>query len=118
MNSTHLPTIIDNPSRPSLGQTARRYLTGRHGLFALAATALTAGLALNWSWLVAAGIAPLLISVLPCVAMCALGLCMNRMAGRECATDNASGHNTDATPGALPPFRSEHPGQEKDSDLG
>jgi hypothetical protein len=115
MNSTHLPTIIDNPSRPSLGQTARRYLTGRGGLFALAATALAAGLALNWSWLVAAGIAPLLISVLPCVAMCALGLCMNRMTGRKCATDDASESNT--TPLALPPSRSEHPGQERVPDL-
>ena len=36
------------------------------------------GLALNWSWLVAAGIAPLILGLAPCVAMCALGLCMPR----------------------------------------
>lgn len=54
------------------------YLKGPRGLLVLAGTALVAGLAFNWSWLVAAGIAPLLLSVLPCVAMCALGLCMNK----------------------------------------
>ena len=27
--------------------------------------------ALNWSWLVAAGVAPLLLTFLPCAAMCA-----------------------------------------------
>ena len=105
MNSTHLPTIVDTPSRPSLGQTVRRYLTGWRGIAALAAVAVAAGLALNWSWLVAAGIAPLLISVLPCVAMCALGLCMNKMTGRRCSTEDASGGNADTAPKALPPSR-------------
>ena len=38
--------------------------------------ALGAGAYFNWGWLVAAGIAPLLLTALPCVAMCALGLCM------------------------------------------
>ncbi|WP_192359125.1 hypothetical protein [Mesorhizobium mediterraneum] len=50
---------------------------------AAGAIIVVAGLAFNWVWLVAAGIAPLLLSVLPCVAMCALGLCMNRMTGRS-----------------------------------
>src|SRR3546814_21114354 len=65
---------------------ARYYLGGRRGMLILAGMALLAGLALNWSWLVAAGIAPILISVLPCVAMCALGLCMNRATGKSCST--------------------------------
>lgn len=64
----------------------RYYLGNRRGLLILAGLALVAGLALNWSWLVAAGIAPILISVLPCVAMCALGLCMNRAGGTSCST--------------------------------
>lgn len=34
------------------------------------------GLALGWDWLTAVGIAPLLISVAPCLIMCALGMCM------------------------------------------
>ena len=44
----------------------------------LAAAALVAGATLNWSWLVAVGVAPLLLAVLPCVAMCALGLCAHK----------------------------------------
>lgn len=67
----------------------RNYVGSRRGLFALAGLAIAAGLAFNWSWLAAAGIAPILISVLPCVAMCALGLCMNRMTGRACAPDRS-----------------------------
>jgi hypothetical protein len=46
---------------------------------------IAAGLALNWSWLVAVGIAPILIAVLPCLAMCALGLCMSRAGGKSCS---------------------------------
>lgn len=36
---------------------------------------LVAGLASQWNWLIAAGVAPLLLSAVPCVAMCALGVC-------------------------------------------
>ena len=69
----------------------RYYLKGRRGVFVLAGTALVAGLAFNWSWMVAVGIAPLLLSVLPCVAMCALGLCMNKKAcsSKKSASDIA-----------------------------
>lgn len=44
-----------------------------------------AGLALNWGWLAAVGVAPILIALLPCAAMCALGLCMLRPAARMTA---------------------------------
>jgi hypothetical protein len=57
---------------------------GRNRLL-LAVTALTllaGGLAWQWSWLVAIGVAPLLVGVAPCLAMCALGLCMHRMGSR------------------------------------
>ncbi|NUS22591.1 MAG: hypothetical protein HOQ25_22855 [Mesorhizobium sp.] len=70
--------------------TIRHYLGGRRGLIAAGAVIAVVGLAFYWTWLVAAGIAPLLISVLPCVAMCALGLCMNRMTGRACSTEDVS----------------------------
>jgi hypothetical protein len=43
---------------------------------------IAAGLIWQWSWLVAIGVAPLLLSAAPCVAMCALGLCMHRMCSR------------------------------------
>ena len=114
MTMTQLPTVREgSPTRP-LGRLARRYLTGRRGLIVLAAVTLAAGLALNWSWLVAAGIAPLLITALPCVAMCALGLCMNRMAGRKCSTEDAfSGSSAD--PGSTPPTQLAGTGTDRDA---
>ena len=48
----------------------------RRGLIVLAALVASVGLTFNWSWLVAVGAAPIILSVLPCVAMCGLGLCM------------------------------------------
>jgi YHS domain-containing protein len=34
------------------------------------------GLASGWSWVVALGLAPLILGVAPCLIMCALGACM------------------------------------------
>jgi hypothetical protein len=67
-----------------------RYLGGRRGLVILTVTALGIGLALNWSWLVAIGVAPLLVALAPCAAMCALGLCMSRMGGQSCSTQSSA----------------------------
>jgi hypothetical protein len=69
-------------------QALRYWLRGRNGVIALIGLALVVGVALNWSWLVAAGVAPLLLTVLPCVVMCGLGLCMNRMTGSSCSTSS------------------------------
>ena len=60
---------------------ARYYLGDRRTLFVLAVVLIVGGIALNWGWLVAAGLAPILIALLPCAVMCALGLCMHKMAG-------------------------------------
>ncbi|RWA63412.1 hypothetical protein [Mesorhizobium sp.] len=80
-----------SPGRRSI---VRSTLGGRRGLIAGGVAIVVAGLAFNWSWLVAAGIAPVLLSVLPCVAMCALSLCMNRMTA--CSTENVpSGEDAD-----------------------
>jgi hypothetical protein len=82
----------------SLAQTGiaslRHYLDRRRGLIVLAAIALGAGLVLNWSWLVAMGLAPLILALAPCAAMCALGLCMNKMADKP-----GSGSERSVTPG-------------------
>ena len=75
---------------PGRDAAIRHTLGGRRGLIAASAAIAIAGLAFKWNWLVAAGIAPLLLGVLPCVAMCALGLCMNRMTGRTCQTENVA----------------------------
>ena len=84
------PTTMSNQrpstSTPSAFAPLRAILRSRIGLVSLAGAVIVSGLAFNWSWLVAAGIAPLLISVLPCAAMCALGLCMTQMKGRGAPT--------------------------------
>ena len=75
-----METTLPN-SRASIGvPTIFRRLGSRRLLLAGIALALIgAGLAWQWSWLVAIGVAPLLISAAPCIAMCAFGLCMHRM---------------------------------------
>lgn len=52
------------------------WLGGRRGMIVGAVAVVGAGLAFGWPTLVALGIAPILLSLLPCAAMCALGLCM------------------------------------------
>jgi len=64
---------------------------GRRGLIVLGVLVIAAGLALNWSWLVAIGAAPLLLTALPCVAMCALGLCMMPKDGKSHENHGAPG---------------------------
>ena len=88
---------------------ARYWLGGRRGLIGLAVVLGLAAIALNWGWLVAVGIAPLLVAFAPCAAMCALGLCASRMGGGSCSSktgtagDGASkGTGPEALPAAAP----------------
>lgn len=53
----------------------RHSLRDRRVLIGIAAVVLVAAATLNWGWLVAIGVAPLLLAMAPCAAMCALGLC-------------------------------------------
>lgn len=64
------------------GRLSRRTL-----LIATAAAGMAAGLLLGWNSLVAAGLAPIILALLPCAAMCALGLCANRL-GQKNAGSN------------------------------
>lgn len=85
---------------------ARYYLGSRQSIIVLAVIAIAAGFAFNWNWLVATGIAPILLSVLPCAVMCALGLCANRMFGGSCSTEtprSADAENRTREPAVLPP---------------
>ena len=81
-------------------RTARYYLGSRRGLMVLAGLAILGGLAFNWSWLVAAGIAPILISVLPCAAMCAIGVCcLKKSAGPASPAKTADKTPSKSDPG-------------------
>lgn len=75
-----------------IGARARHYLRGRRGLMLFGGAAVVAGIVFNWSWFVAGGLAPILLAVAPCAAMCALGLCVNKMMGdKSCSTESRSG---------------------------
>ena len=66
---------------------------GKRGVLVLAAlAALIAAAAFNWSWLVAVGMAPLLLALAPCALMCALSLCKGR--GESCSSKGAEGAKT------------------------
>lgn len=62
----------------------RSALRNPRALLAIGTLAIAGGVAANWSWMVAIGAAPVLLGLLPCAAMCALGLCMP-MGGRKIA---------------------------------
>ena len=87
MNGSTETTKTDELSwSQTVGGLARHYLGGRRGLMLLTGVVVVAGLALNWGWLVAVGVAPLLLALAPCAAMCALGLCMSKMGGKSCSS--------------------------------
>lgn len=91
-----MPPSTSLPSEPSLLQdwiqALRYWLSGRFGIIVLASSVVGAGLWFNWGWLVSIGLAPLILTFLPCVVMCALGLCMH---GRD---GTRSGRNPTSEP--------------------
>lgn len=89
-DKTAVPTI---PRTEKSRSAVPAFLTNRRGLILAAALASIIGLAFNWNWLVAVGIAPVLIAVLPCLVMCGFGLCMHKMTGRSCENGNADNGN-------------------------
>lgn len=66
--------------------SAQYYLGNRRALLVLAIVASIAGLALNWNWLVAISLAPILLGTLPCLVMCAFGVCMMSSSARKQST--------------------------------
>jgi hypothetical protein len=70
------------------------WLNSRNVLIGAIAVGGGGALFFGWDWLVAAGLATIIVGVLPCLAMCALGLCMSRM-GKK---DSAAGTTTSAPP--------------------
>ena len=92
MSASEPTKLSETTFAQDLGAFARHWLRDRRVQVALAIAVVGAGAALNWGWLVAAGVAPLLLSLAPCAAMCALGVCMMGRGGQSCskgATENA-----------------------------
>lgn len=57
----------------------------------------------GWDWLAATGLATILIGVAPCLAMCALGLCMGR--GKKAGPSLTDIRKTYETQSGEPPSR-------------
>lgn len=96
------PNVSILPVRLFLGH----WLTGRHGLILGGIAIVAAGLALGWNWLTAIGVAPIILSLAPCAAMCAVGACaMMKGRGSNVSRGNLDGMGTQAAdqPGK-PPF--------------
>ena len=83
---TAVTESLPKPTARGATDAMRAVLGSGLGLLVLGAIVLGLALMFKWNWLVAAGIAPLLLSALPCAAMCALGLCMRRMPGVSSGT--------------------------------
>jgi hypothetical protein len=79
-----MQTVASLPT-PARSLTIAGFGRNRLVLGAAVLGVIAAVVAWHWSWLIAIGVAPLLLSVAPCAAMCGLGLCMHRMSGRTCA---------------------------------
>jgi len=62
------------------------WLNPRNLLIGVVLAGGTGALVLGWDWLVAAGLASIIVAVAPCLVMCALGLCMQRTGKSEQAT--------------------------------
>ena len=73
----------------------------------IGAAALGIPLALwgGWDWLVATGLATLLIAVAPCLVMCALGVCMARRGKSKSDPSLAEIRRTYEAPSGEPPSR-------------
>ncbi len=111
MNRSESSSATETSLTQDLIYAARYYLGGRRALILLAVAALGVGAALNWGWLVAIGVAPLLLVFAPCAVMCALGHRMSKATGkslsREAGTTERSRPHAPADPsGAL---GSKHP---------
>ena len=98
MSETKAADLSARPWPQLILGVLRGFARDRRVLIAAGVLALVLGAAFNWSWLIAVGVAPVLLAVLPCAAMCALGLCamgMNRSSAG--ATTTPAGGTADGS---------------------
>ncbi|MGH8221921.1 MAG: hypothetical protein ACREQZ_03010 [Woeseiaceae bacterium] len=87
--STDVKKVQDLSLMQTLRGLLAHYIGGRRALIVLAVAAVGMGLYFSWGWLAAVGLAPLLLALAPCAAMCALGLCMNKGGGAKPSSTDA-----------------------------
>ena len=93
MNHENIQTTRPSPMAGPLF-ALRRFLRTRFGI-ATAALAIGGGFYFGWGYVVAAGLAPLILGVAPCAAMCALGLCMSGGHKKSQDAANPAAHASD-----------------------
>lgn len=79
------PARLGTFSSRYIPDALRTWIRSPRGLIILAIALVGAGLAFGWNWLVAVGAAPLILSLAPCAAMCALGICVMGRGNSSCA---------------------------------
>ena len=98
---------MTTPSRAAQSDTtltrdllyAARFYFGRPRTWIVVAIITVAmGLVFNWSWLVAAGLAPILLSTLPCLVMCAIGVCTMCRSAKEQSASAPDSNSALASP--------------------
>ena len=62
---------------PTTAERLRSWTLSPQGLTVTGIAVAVVGLSLGWSWVVALGVAPLILALGPCLVMCTLGLCMH-----------------------------------------
>lgn len=87
---TDISSGVAGPSDTSSAGVWPDWLTRRRVMFAGAATVIGGGMAVNWGWLTAIGLAPILVSLAPCAAMCGLGMCMKGGSGKGCSKSDGT----------------------------
>jgi hypothetical protein len=90
ISNTHRPQVGTSTAAPTaLAPRVWQIITlgdrlgRRAGVIAWLALAIGLGLFFGWSLIVAAGLSALVLGLLPCAAMCALGLCAG--SGKKCS---------------------------------
>ncbi|HEV2160735.1 MAG TPA: hypothetical protein VGR52_00655 [Stellaceae bacterium] len=96
--NSQISQIARAPMNANAGQRARSWLTSPRGLLLVGIAVIAAGLALGWNWIVALGLAPIVLAIAPCALMCALGMCMMGM-----------GHGKTTGPTAAPEAKMSEP---------
>src|SRR6266581_4340172 len=93
MALSHYDTTSDNDANRSRGTLRGYFVRYRLALYLFSGAVVASGVALNWNWLTAAGLLPIL-AFLPCMLM--MFMCMRH--GTRRSDDETALHQ-----GALPP---------------
>src|SRR5260370_14189370 len=101
-------------TEPSLGRdvlnATRYYLGNRWALLVLGSAAVIAGLSFGgWAWFVGAGLAPVILSTLPCLVMCGLGVCIACRSGKTQSTASLDAADSATSSTALSVAKGEQP---------